>query len=546
MSEESVASGPGYLLRFRIADTTAYDALLDRLIADRVASRLSAGDPTLWGPTAEEEAARRLGWIALPRTSRPLVAEILALREDLIARGLDRFVLCGMGGSSLAPEVITTAAGAPLEVLDSSHPDSVRLVVSRDIERTVVIVSSKSGSTVETDSHRRVFAEAFAAAGIDPAERIIIVSDPGSELDRVATADGCRIFRSDPEVGGRYSAHSAFGLVPAGLAGVDIARLLDEGEEVMGALARDDRDNPGLRLGALLGLAASRGIDKLILASAGAVYSGLGDWIEQLIAESTGKQGKGLLPVVVGATDSPNFASSSPDSLLASFGPDFPFTRTGPTSGLGVSIDAGLGAQMQIWEFATAVAGRVLEINPFDQPDVESSKAAARKMLGGEESAPEPRFVEDGIAVHAGDWLPAGVFSVSGAIRALLEQLDPDHGYLAVQAYLDRHTDSSLAAVRAALAARTGRPVTFGWGPRFLHSTGQYHKGGPAAGVYLQVSTEPDADQGIPGRDFSFQDFIVSQAVGDGLVLAEKGRPVLRLHLQDPFGGVPRLRDMLQ
>ncbi len=272
-----------------------------------------------------------------------------------------------------------------------------------------------------------------------------------------------------------------------------------------------------------------------MLANAGAPYAGFGDWAEQLVAESTGKDGKGILPVVVDALDSPNFSPSTTDSVLATFGPGFIFDRVRPASGFGVSVDAPLGAQLLLWEYATAVAGRLIGINPFDQPDVESAKSAAREMLDGGGSSPTPVFVDGPVTVYASEgWLPEGTSTVGDAVAALLDVLDDAHGYVSVQAYLDRHRDAALSSVRDSLAVRTGRPVTFGWGPRFLHSTGQYHKGGPATGVYLQVTGQPVADLAVPDRPFTFQEFLTAQAVGDGRVLAEHGRPVLRLHVSSP------------
>lgn len=513
-------------LEVRPADESAYTEVLDALVADGVASSIAARDKTLWGPDAQDEAGKRLSWVSLSQTSRNLVPDIAGLEVELRDQGLFNVVLCGMGGSSLAPEVICAAYGVDLDVLDSSDPDFVRRALQDRLGETVVVVSSKSGGTVETDSQRRAFEKAFRDADIDPADRIVVVTDPGSPLEKTARDAGYRVFLADPDVGGRYSALTAFGLVPSGLAGADIADLLDAAEAVRPALEQDSPDNPGLRLGALLGAANLAGADKVVLADAGSPYPGFGDWAEQLIAESTGKQGKGILPVVAGDAD-------TPDEVLATFGPGEP-PATAP-SGWSVSVDAPLGAQMLIWEYATAVAGRVIGINPFDQPDVESAKAAAREMLDGGGSSPEPVFTDGPVAVYASEgWLPDGTDTVAGAVAALLDHLDPEHGYLAVQAYLDRHRDAALAQVRDRLAARTGRPVTFGWGPRFLHSTGQYHKGGPPTGVFLQVTGQPEADLAVPDRPFTFQEFITAQAVGDGRVLAEKGRPVLRLHVSSP------------
>ena len=533
-------TGAAFELFFGYPDEKAFASTVEKLVTDRVASGIAAQDPTLWGPAAEEESAKRLSWVSLPSASRTLVSDIAELEVELNEQGLTRVVLCGMGGSSLAPEVICAADGVELDVLDSSDPDFVRRSLEDRLAETVVVVSSKSGGTVETDSQRRAFEKAFTDAGIEPSTRIVVVTDPGSPLEASAREAGYRVFLADPEVGGRYSALTAFGLVPSGLAGANIATLLDEAEAIRPALEADSVDNPGLRLGALLGAANLAGVDKVVLANAGAPFAGFGDWAEQLIAESTGKDGKGILPVVVDALDAPNFSPSTADEVLATFGSHrgssvSAFDSVRPASGWGVSVDAPLGAQMLLWEYATAVAGRVIGINPFDQPDVESAKAAAREMLDGGGSSPTPLFVDGPVTVYASEgWLPEGTATVADAVAALLDGLDAGHGYVAVQAYLDRHRDAALASVRDRLAVRTGRPVTFGWGPRFLHSTGQYHKGGPDTGVYLQVTGQPEADLAVPDRPFTFQEFLTAQAVGDGQVLARKGRPVLRLHVSGP------------
>ena len=507
------------------------------LVADRVASRIFEQDPTLWGPAAEEEAAQRLAWVGLGRTSRHLVGQIAALRAELTEQGVDRVVLCGMGGSSLAPEVICATAGVPLVVLDSSHPDVVRAAAT-DLQRTVVVVSSKSGSTVETDSQRRVFEQAFTEAGIDPAARIVVVTDPGSPLEEDARAKGQRVVTADPSVGGRYSALTAFGLVPSGLAGADVEALLDDAESVADLLAEDDEANPALRLGAAMG-GTSPLRDKLYLVDHGTPISGLGDWAEQLIAESTGKEGKGLLPVVL---DRPAAGAPPADAtvvrLVADDGED-----EVPVAPSTVDVGGSLGAQFLLWETATAVSGRLLGINPFDQPDVESAKQAARDLMSDDgPTASEPDLTDGPVTVsHAGgDWL-GGASTLDEAVTALLDQLDPDHGYVAVMAYLDREGDAPFAEVADALAERVDRPVTFGWGPRFLHSTGQYHKGGPATGVYIQVTDEPREDLPVPGRDFTLGEFIAAQAGGDGQVLADHGRPVLVLHLTDHDAGLARV-----
>jgi len=515
--------------------TRVYDVALRHAITDKVASRLAAQDPTLWGHDWEAEASIRLSWIGLAQASRPLVAEIETLRTELKAKGLDHVVLCGMGGSSLAPEVICQTAGVALTVLDSSHPDMVRAALADRLERSIVVVSSKSGGTVETDSQRRAYEAALAGAGLNPADHIVIVTDPGSPLDKEASEAGYRVFRADPHVGGRFSALTAFGLVPSGLAGAPIGQLLDDAEEVSATHGNDDAGNPCLQLGTLLAVANHAGVDKLIIADQ--TRNGIGDWIEQLVAESTGKGGKGILPVVVPFENAVNFNPNNQDALLMAIG-----TETAPESlsGFSAAISGGLGALFLVWEDAVAIAGRALGINPFDQPDVESAKTASRELLSAGSVSEQPVFTEDGIDVFGTD-----ADTLKDAIRDLLIHSDLSKGYLAVQAYLDRHRYADLAGIREVLALRTGRPVTFGWGPRFLHSTGQYHKGGPPNGLFLQITGEAHEDLSIPGRDFTFGEFINSQAAGDAKVLRDHGRPVLRLHLRDLASALPRLSELL-
>jgi glucose-6-phosphate isomerase len=540
-----------------VASGAAADAIasaVPELVQAHFASKLFAQDATLWGKDAESESAIRLSWVNLPRTSRPLLGEIAALRGELAEQGVDRVVLCGMGGSSLAPEVICATAGVDLVVLDSSQPDMVRAAIV-DLERTVVVVSSKSGSTVETDSQRRAFQAAFTGAGIDPTTRIVVVTDPGSPLDQESRASGYRVVNADPNVGGRYSALTAFGLVPSGLAGADIEALLDDAEAVADVLSADDDANPALRLGAAMaGTDPLR--DKLVIVDNGSGIVGFADWAEQLIAESTGKLGTGILPVVVGGDSDPEVASPAADVTVARLVSDSASDELDADdladtvvdgSRSEVEVSGPLGAQLLLWEVATAAAGRLLGINPFDQPDVESAKKAARALLDqGMGTAEAPAATDGAVEIRAlgGDWL-GDAATVRDAVTALFAQLDPERGYVAVMAYLDRLADAPLADVRPGLARHTGRPTTFGWGPRFLHSTGQFHKGGPPTGVYLQITTAPHEDLAIPGRDFSFGDFIASQAAGDAQVLAEHQRPVLQLHLTDHDAGLAQVTEVL-
>jgi glucose-6-phosphate isomerase len=534
------------------------EAVLDRLVSDGVPGALADKNAQLWGPDAAAEAAKRLGWLDLPETSRDLLPRLAGLGSP----GLDRVVLAGMGGSSLAPEVITRTAGAPLTVLDTTDPHQVARVVGDRLERTIVVVSSKSGGTVETESHRRIFERAFRDAGIDPAERIVVVTDPGSPLEATAREAGHAVVAADPDVGGRYSALTAFGLVPSALAGVDVARLLDEATGLSAAL-RLTYDNPALALSAALGASALAGRDKLVIADHESGIFGFGDWAEQLIAESTGKQGRGILPVVVEGVSAPGFEPADDvRRIVIGRRPDEPGAGQAESAegrepaGLGVS--GPIGAQFLLWEYATAVAGRVIGINPFDQPNVQESKDNTAALLRGadEGAAPtsvssEPALVTGAVEVHG----PAELLGGAGDLRDLRDLFDvlleavPDHGYLALMAYLDRVGEADVAGLRPGLAARAGQtrktppPVTFGWGPRFLHSTGQYHKGGPQTGVFLQLTGAVTTDIEVPGKPYTLGQLQLAQAFGDLRALRSRGRPAVRLHLRDRAEGVAQLLD---
>ena len=517
------------------AAADAVRRIVPTLVDARFASRLGAGDAMLWGPEAESEAAVRVGWVHASTVSRPLIDEITELRDEFRARGLTRIVLCGMGGSSLAPEVITRTEGVRLVVLDATHPTQVSRVVDTDIEETVVVVSSKSGSTVETDSQKRAFEAAFTAVGIDPVSRIVIVTDPGSPLDIASRDAGYRVFNADPNVGGRYSALTAFGLVPSGLAGVDIAALLDDADAALPALLEDSESNPGLILGAAIAGTQPRR-DKMGILSSNSSIVGIGDWIEQLVAESTGKNHTGVLPVVL----EPRAADLAAQDLLhvhivddASVATDDSVTVAGP-----------LGAQLLVWEVATAVAGQILGINPFDQPDVESAKIAARSFLDGTPETVTPFAVDGAVEISAVGYAPTKS-TVLEAVRELLLLL-ADDGYVSIHAYADRESGSGLETIRDVVALATGgRPTTFGWGPRFLHSTGQYHKGGPAQGVFLQIVERAEMDREVTDRPFTFGVLMAAQARGDAAVLAEHGRPVLTLTV-DGFTNLTGLVGLLR
>ncbi|WP_433534776.1 glucose-6-phosphate isomerase [Micromonospora sp. CA-249363] len=519
-------------------DKSAPASTREALVKAGVPGRLAAKDPTLWGPDAEAEAKIRLGWVDTHQRSRDLLPQLAELKAELA--DLDHVVLAGMGGSSLAPEVITQTLGRPLTVLDTTDPGQVRAALGDRLEGTVVVVASKSGSTVETDSHRRAYWQAFLDAGMTEAEagrHFVIVTDPGSPLEKTATEMGAFTVLADPNVGGRYSALTAFGLVPSALAGVDVAELIDQADALARSLAGDS-DNPALALGAALGAAATLARDKVALVSDGTGIDGLGDWAEQLIAESTGKAGVGILPVVVESPQSPGV--TGPDVLTVTYGGalsagDVPGGGAAPD----VAVNGPLGAQFLAWEYATAVAGVVLGIDPFNQPNVTESKENTNKILASGLPTETPSFTEGAIEVYAPQGAPG---DLAGVLRWLLDGLGDD-GYLAVMAYLDRFADADAAGLRPLLAGASGRPVTFGWGPRFLHSTGQYHKGGPQVGSYLQVTGAVAEDLDVPGKPYTFGELQAAQAAGDRQALAGRERPVLRLHLTDRAAGVAQLLD---
>jgi glucose-6-phosphate isomerase len=548
----SVVAAGGVSVTIRDVTDNA-QTVLDRLVSDGVPGALATRNAQLWGPEAAPDAARLLGWLALPETSRSLLPRL----AELDSSGLDRVVLAGMGGASLAAEVITRSAGMELTVLDTTDPHEVTAAVRDRLERTVVVVASKSGATIETDSHRRVFEQAFRDAGITGAElrrRFVVITDPGSPLEDLGRRSGHHVVLADPDVGGRFSALSAFGLVPSALAGVDVAPLLDEAAALSPGL-RQPYDNPGLALGAALGAAALSGRDRPALADHGSGSVGLGHWAEQLIAASTGKDGKGIVPVVVEGVDAPGFEAADDTLRLVLGGRSH---EAGPAGDAVVSVCGPLGAQFLLWQYATAVAGRVIGINPFDQPNVQESKDNTAALLRGaaDGSAPtivntDPALVVGAVEVHAPAELLRGAKDLGSAFEALLTAV-PDRGYVAVMAYLDRLGDAVAADVRPLLATRsaqvckTAAPVTFGWGPRCLHSTGQYHKGGPQTGLFLQITGAVSEDVAVPGRPYTLKALQLAQAFGDLRALRSRDRPAVRVHLRDRAEGLGQVLDALK
>lgn len=508
-------------------DNPGFSGRIRRLVTGGIASGIAAKDATLWGPDATPEASIRLGWTDDAATMADFVGELVQFREDLQQRGIDRVVLCGMGGSSLAPEVIATRSGFPLTILDSTHPDQVKKALETDLAKTLVVVSSKSGTTVETATARAAFAEAFTAAGLEPTGHMVIVTDPGSPLHREAEEAGYRVFVADPTVGGRFSALTAFGLVPSALAGMDVSPLLSDASAARQAMVDDSDTNPAIVLAAAM---ANPDAPYLAIVPDSSSLAGLGDWVEQLVAESTGKDGKGALPVVLSGQDDPLLASRPGDVVFIGV-----TAGSEPIPGCHHTVSGSLGEQFVVWQWATAMAGYLLGLNPFDQPDVESAKSAARNLLTARPEAQSSDFRDRGVEVSSHN---ATVFpdqGLDGVWQSVVEWAGSD-GYIALHIYADREADVDWWSVRDSLCEASKRPVTLGFGPRFLHSTGQFHKGGIPRGVFVQIEVQPTADVAIPGFPYSFGQLIDAQSAGDRHVLASRGAPVVNLRVSDAAG----------
>jgi glucose-6-phosphate isomerase len=518
-------------VRLRADRTPEWEAGIGRLVSEDIVSRLVERDPTIWGEDAKSEAAIRLGWLNSPEDSLPLLDELERLREDLNHSAISSVVLCGMGGSSLAPEVMALRDGVKLTIVDSTHPDHLAMALARDLRECVVVVSSKSGGTVETAAARAIWEEAFRAENLDPREHIVVVTDPGSPLEKDALAEGYRVVLADPLVGGRFSALTAFGVVPTVLSGVDVRKVIAEASEAIPLLTHPGNENPAIRLAAAL--ATHRDIAVLLPDGAS---PGLADWIEQLVAESTGKQGLGLLPVVASTREAAELRLDLHDVLVVDLGGEDP-----ESSGADIAISAPLGAQFVLWEYATALLGFLLEINPFDQPDVESAKVAARALLENSEPRPVADFYENAVAVWNAPGHPAG--SMKEAFSVLRSALGQS-GYLSVQLYANRLARPVPDTLRNDLVAALGRPVTLGFGPRFLHSTGQFHKGGSQDGVFLQIEQEPMGTLAIPGFPFDCAGLIDAQAAGDRQVLTARGRPVVTIRIPADADWVDTVREL--
>jgi transaldolase / glucose-6-phosphate isomerase len=497
---------------------------LDAMEAAHLPRRIWERDPTVWKDDPDTPEIRdRLGWLTVGKAMAQQ-AKALAAFADEVGAEFGRVVLCGMGGSSLAPEVLGRTFGAApgypaLHVLDSTDPRAVRQAEEGgDLAKTLFIISSKSGTTQESDSFFRYFWERTGGRGT----QFVAITDPGTPLERLAAERGFRrAFANPPDIGGRYSALSFFGLVPAALIGVDVAALLHRAHRMAEACAAavPAPDNPGAWLGAILGEAALAGRNKATFVLSPGIAS-FGLWVEQLIAESTGKERKGILPVAdepLGApdvyTDDRVFVSmrlaGEDDSAVAARLADLEAAGH-PVVNLRLDDRSDLGQEFFRWEFATAVAGAVLRINPFDQPNVAESKANTKAVLARRDApspAASPAELERFLAgIHPGD-------------------------YLAIMAYLPPtpENDRRLAAIRLRLRNRLKVATTLGYGPRFLHSTGQLHKGGPPIGHFLQITQPSPEELAIPGEPFGFRELEAAQAEGDLRALRSRGRPAIRV-----------------
>lgn len=520
------------------------------------AARLWRKDATLWSTEAAHQrvAANRLGWLDLPAGMNGEIAALEAFVAEVRAEGFTHAVLLGMGGSSLAPEVMRRMLGvAPgfleLTVLDNTSPAAVRAVTAaHDPRHTLFLVSSKSGGTIEVASFEKHFFEwTRAARGADAGRAFVAITDPGSPLAARAAERGYRrVFLNPPDVGGRYSALSLFGLLPAALIGASPAALIESAARELAAARRDPSGGDGVAFGVAIGEAALAGQDKLTLAF-GPGWAPFGAWVEQLVAESTGKDGHGVVPVDGEASGAAALACAD-RAFVAT--PDLDPTlgrpiahRDGPAWLLDLESPRDLGAAFLRWEIATAAAAAVLGVDPFDEPNVSEAKHATQAVLDralaeGSFPAETPLASGNGWSLYAAGpaepALRAAGTGEPGAALATLLSLARPGDYLALLAYLHATpaVDEALQRVRVATCGRTGLASTLGIGPRFLHSTGQLHKGGSDQGLFLQITADEGPDVPIPGEPYSFGMLRRAQAAGDYEVLARRGRRVVRLHLE--------------
>jgi glucose-6-phosphate isomerase len=541
-----------------------YKVALEAMLRDRAVERLRRRDTTLWteDPAVAAEIRGRLGWLDAPTWLRDRAPELRAFAAEVRAAGFTRVLLLGMGGSSLAADVLQLASvpgpGAPvLDVLDSTDPDTVaNAEASSRLDHTFFLVSSKSGGTIETLSQYRYFRNRVEAMGLPrPGSRFAAITDAGSPLERLAAKGKFRhVFLNPPDVGGRFSALTYFGMVPGALSGLDLdalaARAASAQEE---SLLDDPERNSALRLAAFLAAAARAGRDKLTLLPSPALRA-LGYWIEQLVAESTGKGGRGVLPV-----------EGEPLGPAHHYGPDRVFVSialAGETNSDVEHLEADvrrlgapwvritlenrdqLAGEFYRWEVAVALLGAAMGINPFDQPNVEESKKITLRILdapghGSSAAEDQPRATDQGVEIHAPDEVWRALLGASPSLPSLemvlsrFFALARSGDYLALLAYLDRTaaSEAAFALIRRAARNALHLPVLQGYGPRYLHSIGQLFKGGPSGGLFLLVTAEHHEDIAIPGVPYTFGVLEEAQAIGDVQALTGRGKPVIRLHL---------------
>ena len=478
---------------------------------NKISLRISAKDYTIWGENSE--AKTRMGWVDLPTKSRELLPQLDALSAWARSKNLTEIVLCGMGGSSLAPEVIAATYGKRLTILDSTDPAQILNAVPKELAKSVIVIGSKSGSTIETKSHFAFFVDLLTKANLLPADHIVIITDPNTPLDEIARNEGYRVINANPDVGGRFSALSAFGLVPAALIGVDISILLDDAQEALLTFNQDK--SPASVIAALLFSSTEQIVNFCDTKSS---TPGLSDWIEQLIAESTGKNQVGRLPVVIES------AESGINNLTIGFADgDFDLI-----------VEATLGEHFILWEWVTSLLCYLLKVDPFNQPNVTEAKDRTSIILTeiteGKFKFEMPVFEDNEIAVYS-----------NRDIKNLSEFLQLPISYFAVMAYLTRGTEDEITKLRSIISNKTNKPTTFGWGPRFLHSTGQFHKGGQQNGAFIQITADSQVDVHIPNQTYSYAQLIMAQALGDAKALTERDLPLIRLHLKNRSAGITKL-----
>ena len=546
----------GHDLRYEPA-RGARQALLDQHIIGRIWRR----DVSVWGAEATDEVgqaiANRLGWLDVPTGMQPELDRVEALADEARRDGISRVYLLGMGGSSLCAEVMRVSYGArdgypDLVVMDTTDEAAISTALARlDAPRTLFLVASKSGGTIEPASMERLFWEHVSRArGADAGRQFVAVTDPGTGLAQLAESRGYRrVFLNPPDIGGRFSALSLFGLVPGALIGAPVRELLSAGADMASGCRQERHQNPGLELGAFIGAAAAEGRDKLTVVLPASLRA-LGLWIEQLVAESTGKHGKGALPVVDEPLGAPADYGSDRAFVTLSTDRDAPdmarveaIEAAGhPVLRLSTRLGA-LGAEFFRWEFATAVAGAILGINPFDEPNVAEAKEKTKAILASQDYAGgTPAAAASGISVFSSTFRGASPKDVVGAAVKSLGPRD----YAAFLSYLaaDPGFEAAVAEIRTSLRARTRAASTFGVGPRYLHSTGQYHKGGPNTIVAFVVTGEDATETAIPGAPYTFKQLKRAQAVGDFETLEAHRRRTVRIHFDRGVDPIAALRGL--